>query len=244
VTAWVERPRGDLPFDEAWFRSGVRQRSAALWRGVEAQHLIATMKLVDNAAEQVLLEELLEQSKPAVAADLKARHYLIFTPFRYRPAHASRFRPAHAAGLWYGAEDIMTACAEVAYWKWRFLVDSAAFASSALHTQHTFFQAEVAGSCINLTTRPWSLFGPLWRHPTDYSTCQLLAAGASTRAVSWIRYASVRHPRGACAAVLDPAALSIKPGFAQQTWACKTTHDSVFLQHESTTYNFEATGWT
>ena len=57
------------PFDEAWFRSGVRLRAEALWRGVEAQHVIATMKLVDNADEQQLLEELLETSKPAPPRD-------------------------------------------------------------------------------------------------------------------------------------------------------------------------------
>lgn len=227
-------------FDAAWFRSGVRPRNASLWRGVEAQHIIATMKLVDNAAEQHLLEELLEASKPAAPP---AAHYLIFTPFRYRPTHPSRFRPARSAGLWYGAEDLQTACAEVAYWKWRFLADSAALGDGALHTQHTFFQAEVAGRCVNLTTRPWNAWAERWQHASDYSACHALAAAAREHQVAWIRYASARKPRGICAAVLTPRCLSLKPGFAQQTWACKTTRAAVFLQHGGATYDFDASQW-
>jgi hypothetical protein len=227
-------------YHAAWFRSGVRTRGTSLWRGVEAQHIIATMKLVDNAAEQLLLEELLEASKPAAPA---ASHYLIFTPFRYRPSHPSRFRPAKSPGLWYGAEELETACAEVGYWKWRFLMDSAALAEAALHTQHTFFQAEVAGRCVNLTARPWNESAERWQHGSDYSACHQLAAAAREHQVAWIRYASARKVKGICAAVLTPDCLSLKPGFPQQTWACKTTRGAVFLQHGGTTYNFDATGW-
>ena len=235
---------GESPFDEAWFRSGVRLRSEALWRGVEAQHVIASMKLVDNAAEQQLLEELLETSKPAPPRTAQPLHYLIFTPFRYRPAHPSRFRPAHSPGLWYGAAELETACAEVAYWKWRFLMDSDALADQALHTQHTFFQAEIAGRCINLLARPWNASGERWQHPTDYGACQQLAAAARNHEVAWIRYASARRARGICGVALMPASLSLKPGFAQQTWACKSTRTNVFLQHDDTTHSFDALGWS
>jgi len=231
------------PFDEAWFRSGVRLRTEALWRGVEAQHVIASMKLVDNADEQQLLEEMLETSKPAPPRTAHPLHYLIFTPFRYRPSHPSRFRPAHSPGMWYGAVELETACAEVAYWKWRFLMDSEALADQALHTQHTFFQAEVSGRCINLGTRPWSASAPRWQHPTDYSACHRLAAAARLHEVAWIRYASARRQRGVCGVALVPTSLSLKPGFPQQTWACKSTRVSVFLQHDDMTHSFDALSW-
>jgi len=233
----------ELPFDEAWFRSGVRTRAEALWRGVEAQHVIASMKLVNNAGEQQLLEEMLESSKPVPPAGAQSLHYLIFTPFRYRPPHPSRFRPAHTPGLWYGAVELETACAEVAYWKWRFLMDSEALVDKALHTQHTFFQAEVTGRCINLSARPWSAAAAAWQHPTDCSACHELAAAARRHEVAWIRYASARRQRGACGVALVPASLSLKPGFSQQTWACKSTRSSVFLQHDSQTYSFDALDW-
>ena len=99
----------------AWFESGIARQSMSAWRGVEAQHVVSTMRLVDTADEQIELERLLERSKPAKPAMAQAKHYLLFTPFRYRAVHESRFRRAHALGLWYGAETLEAACAEVAY---------------------------------------------------------------------------------------------------------------------------------
>ena len=61
-----------------------------LWRGVEAQHRVATMRLVDDLQEQALLEQLLEDSKPTLPAEAKGSHYLLFTPFRYAPDWPSR----------------------------------------------------------------------------------------------------------------------------------------------------------
>jgi RES domain len=231
------------PFDPAWFERGVRSRAAPLWRGVEAQHIVASMRLVDSAAEQQVLEELLETSKPALPAGAEGQHYLLATPFRYRPRHESRFRPAGSAGLWYGAEELETACAEVAYWKWRFLTDSAVLATQALHTQHTFFQAQVSGRCVDLMAAPWSKSAAAWTHKTDYRACQHLAGAAREHAVAWVRYASARNRPGRCGAVLVPAALSLKPGFVQQTWACKTSRETVYLRHDDGVYSFEAADW-
>ena len=232
------------PFDAAWFTAGVQPRRAALWRGVEAQHVVSTMRLVDSAADQQVLEQLIEGSKPPLPASAEGRHYLLATPFRYRPPHESRFRRAATPGLWYGAETLRTACAEVGYWRWRFLRDSQAFdGDAALHTQHTFYKAQVAGNAIDLTKPPWNASAALWRHPSRYDTCQRLAAAAAEYAVAWIRYASAREPRGFCGAVLTPAALALKPGFAQQTWACKTTHDSVWLCHDDNAFSFDAADW-
>jgi len=76
---------------------------------VEAQHLVATMRLVDTAAEQEVLERMLEGSKPPVPEEARRLDYLLNTPFRYVSPHASRFRPAGQPGVWYGAERIETA---------------------------------------------------------------------------------------------------------------------------------------
>ena len=71
-----------------WWRS-VAQRSAVGWRGVEAQHIIATLRLVDSPAEQQALEQWLEESKPPLPPDVAPRqHYLLTTPFRYRSLDA------------------------------------------------------------------------------------------------------------------------------------------------------------
>jgi hypothetical protein len=231
------------PLHADWFDSGVAPRDAALWRGVEAQHLVATMKLVDTAPEQHLLEDLLEASKPALPAQSAGRHYLIATPFRYRPQHESRFRPAGSPGLWYGAEALEVACAEVAYWKWRFLRDSDALRHQALHTQHTFFEARISGACVDLTAPPWVASARAWTHPTRYADCQALAQAARERDVAWIRYSSARSKPGVCGVALTAQALALEPGFAQQTWNCKTTLANVYLRHAQQSFSFDAARW-
>ena len=229
----------------AWFESGVRVRRAALWRGVEAQHVVATMRLVDSLDEQRVLEDLIESSKPPLPPDATGKHYLLFTPFRYRAPIASRFRRPADPGVWYGAEELETACAEVAYWKWRFLTDSDALAKEALHTQHTFFKAQAVGRCVDLTLTPWNAAARVWRHKSDYSGCQDFADEARRREVAWIRYASARATNGICGAVLKLGALSLQDAFEQQTWACKTTRGGAFLQHTGTRdkYEFAASDW-
>ena len=90
------------------------------------------MKLVDSLAEQEELESILEASKPAAPATAR-QHYLLSTPFRYPSPHPSRFRPAGALGVWYGAESVETACTELAYWRWRFLMDSEGLSDKRAH---------------------------------------------------------------------------------------------------------------
>src|SRR5690606_29208472 len=91
------------------------------WRVVEAQHRVSTRKLVDSAAEQAVLEELIEGSKPPIPADGRL-HHLLATPFGYpRLRHGSRFRTRHERGIWYGSESRRTAFAEVAYYRLLFL---------------------------------------------------------------------------------------------------------------------------
>ncbi len=193
------------------------------WRAVEAQHMVATMRLVDSLQEQRVLEELLEGSKPPVPVQAQAKHFLLTTPFRYRPKHGSRFRRPDAAGVWYSAASIRTACAEVAYWRWRFLMDSDGLRSSELLTEHTIFNAEVNGRALDLQMEPWLQSASTWMAPDDYSATQDLAAQARQQGVQWISYASVRDIGGRCAVVFDPDALDQLDLASQQTWHCRTT---------------------
>lgn len=215
----------------SWLKTSVSNRGMSAWRGVEAQHVVSTMRLVDTLDEQAELERILERSKPALPAGSAPVHFLLSTPFRYRPAHASRFRKAGTLGIWYGAGKLRTACAEVAYWRWRFLMDSAALVQQALLTEHTFFEARVHGDSVDLTQPPWSASTPQWTHLSDYSQTQALAEAARDEQVQWIRYASVRDPEGECAAVLDMAALLLAEPMPQQTWHCKTTRSAVLMVH-------------
>jgi hypothetical protein len=217
---------------EDWFATAA-ERSALAWRGVEAQHIVATMRLVDTLDEQAVLEQLLEASKPALQTAEKPRHYLLNTPFRYRSPSASRFRRAGAAGVWYGAETLQAAAAEVAHWRWRFLSASDGLRDQELLTEHTFFQAQVQGTAIDLSEMPWLQRRAEWTHDIDYSAPQTLAKAARERSVQWIRYESARHPERRCSAVFDVEALQLPVPPVQQTWHCKATLHNVLMVHGS-----------
>lgn len=221
-----------MGWDEVWFEGSGQELALLAWRGVEAQHVVSTMRLVDTPDEQDLLERLLELSKPALPPTHRPKHYLLTTPFRYSPAHASRFRPAHAKGQWYGAQTIETACAEVAYWRYRFILDSAGLANEALLTEHTFFQGAIAGLAIDLTAPPWDESRSVWTRGDDYAGTHAVAAEAQRRGVQWLVYESVRAPGQRCAVVFDPDCLSEPPAgldATMQTWHCKATGTSVMF---------------
>lgn len=221
-------------WNSTWFDAGIAGMSMLAWRGVEAQHIVSTMRLVDTADEQGVLETLLERSKPPLPPMKAPKHYLLSTPFRYRPPHPSRFRPAGTLGLWYGAEELYAACAEVAYWRHRFILDSTALLKTELLTEHTFFQAKVEGTAIDLISPPWNAAKPAWTHGSDYSATHAVAEAARDRGVQWICYESVRAPGHRCAAVLDVESLEmVANGTTQQTWHCKATRESVMMVHET-----------
>jgi hypothetical protein len=222
------------PWGPEWF-GHARPARRKLWRGVEAQHRVATMRLVDNLAEQELLEQLIEGSKPALPPEARGLHYLISTPFRYTSPHPSRFRPANEPGIWYGAAEPETVAAELAYWRWKFLVESDGLRDAQLVTEHTFFQAQFRGVELDLMIAPWVGLRNLWRDGDDYTACHRLAREIRelpSPAIAAIRYESARREGGACEAVLVARSLSLPSLHLQQTWVCKTTRDLVMLTHE------------
>ena len=204
----------------------------ALWRAVEAQHRVATSRLVDTLQEQALLEQLLDDAKP-VAPD-SPRHYLLTTPFRYPPPHpgGSRFRSATDLGVFYGADERRTACAELGFWRWRFLLDSPALPRLEPLPQ-TLFQAPVDAPAVDLTAPPLVRDAALWRSPTNYAHCQQFAPVARAAGAGLIRYASVRDPeRGMCGAVLSPTGFTSGP-LVEQSWLLGVTRERVQWQRDS-----------
>ncbi|MDB5957736.1 RES family NAD+ phosphorylase [Ramlibacter sp.] len=229
-----------MPWQDDWLAQ-VQSRKRVLWRGVEAQHRVATMRLVDDLDEQLLLEQLLEDSKPALPPRSASAHYLLATPFRYVSAWPSRFRRPDEPGAWYGADEPATVAAEVAYWRWRFHMDSDGLREQPVLTELTFFQAKFSGSELDLTQPPWSGQREQWRDPDDYASCHALAAHVRSLQppVQAIRYESARAEGGMCEVVFDVHALAIpKPG-VQQTWTCKTTAERVLLSHDAQRLQFD-----
>ncbi|HEV2444044.1 MAG TPA: RES family NAD+ phosphorylase [Steroidobacteraceae bacterium] len=207
-----------------WTPHAVASESKAceltLWRAVEAQHVVATRALVDTLAEQEILEGVLEASKPRVPPPCAGFDYLLYTPFRYPPpSWGSRFRSYDDPGVWYGAEAVRTSCAELGYWRWRFVMDSHGLTRLDA-VPHTVFQAVARGKAVDLREKPFVRDEKMWANPDSYDACHALARAARTAEIQIIRYASVRDPvHGSCGAVLDCRAFSGTGGVRQrQSW--------------------------
>ncbi len=224
--------------------SKAARAAARLWRAVEAQHVASTRRLVDNLDEQRALEEVLDAAKPPVPAAAARLHYLLYTPFRYPAPVGSRFRAPTDPGVFYGAESVRTACAEVGYWRWRFLRDSPALAMLGPAPQ-TLFQASVRALAVDLEQKPYSRDAKLWRHPDDYTATQAFGRAAREAGVGLVRYASVRDPRpGRCGAVLDPGAFSTpRPSAPTETWLLTVTQDYAVWQRDRDAWEFDLRRW-
>jgi hypothetical protein len=210
----------------------------AAWRAVEAQHVASTRRLVDSLAEQRVLEELLDATKPAVPAEAARLHYLLATPFRYASLYPSRFRTPADPGVFYGAEERRTACAEVGFWRWRFLTDSAGLESLGPSPQ-TLFQVKLKARAVDLRRKPFVRDQAKWRHPSDYAVTQAFARAARAAPAAIVRYESVRDPeRGGCVAVLEPAAFAKRDPVAQQTWHLTVTRSASAWQRDGEAFEF------
>lgn len=231
---------GSPPWGEDWFGTAAHA-GRELWRGVEAQHRVATMRLVDSLQDLELLEQLLESSKPPLPRESRGLHYLLATPFRYTAPWPSRFRWPHEPGAWYGADEPRTVAAELAYWRWRFLLDSDGLVQEQLVTEYTFLQARFAGQELDLTMPPWASRRHLWRDPQDYTACHRLAhrvRGDARLSIAALRYESARREFAACEVVFSAVNLTLAAPNAQQTWVCKTTRDLVLFTREREALEF------
>ncbi len=219
-----------------WLRDAVTPLvEPMVWRGVETQYASSSLQLVDSHAEHDVLELLLETSKPPLPPEARGKHFLLATPFRYTPGHPSRFRAAGHLGIWYGARELEGACAEVAYWRMRFILDSVGLLQRKITTHHTFFAARIEGTCIDLTAPPWNALESAWKSPNDYTPTQRVAEAAEAEGIKVIQYASVRAPGCTCFAVLTPQALHEPVGGLDPTrakWTCTATRERVLMAED------------
>jgi hypothetical protein len=220
--------------------SEARGYARELWRAVEAQHTASTMRLVDALEEQTLLEGVLEESKPPVPSAARPLHYLLATPFRYRPPVGSRFRAPFDGGVWYGAEALRTALAEKSYWRLRFLLDSPG-TPDLKPVPHTVFRARVASArALDLTAEPLVAGRAAWTARASYAATQALATAARAADIDIIRYESVRDPEhAACAAVLAPGAFGRGKPRSAETWFIAASRERVRCAREQG----EAAAW-
>lgn len=173
--------------------------------------------------DQALLENILDEAKPRLPAETDGLHWLLPTPFRYWPLPGgSRFRRRTDPGVFYGAEDRETACAECGYWRLRFWLDSEGLSGRSKTVELTLFEFHAATeSALDLSQPPLASDRESWTHPSDYTATQHLAEQAREAGIRAIRYESVRKPGGFCVAMLTPQVFkAVREPYRnnQQTW--------------------------
>ncbi|MBX6323498.1 MAG: RES family NAD+ phosphorylase [Rhodospirillaceae bacterium] len=203
--------------------SEARRYKGRGWRLVEAQHRVSTLKLVDTLAEQAVLEQLIEETKPVVPPECRHLDYLLSTPFRYGAPYprGSRFRRAsHTPGVFYASEQTRTAVAEIAFHRLLFFAESPDTPWPDAAAEYTAFAVALATDrAIDLTAPPLEADRALWTSPADYAPCQALAEAARTTDIALIRYESVRDPEhGANLAVLTCKTFARPKPVDHRTW--------------------------
>ncbi|MDQ8023519.1 MAG: RES family NAD+ phosphorylase [Moraxellaceae bacterium] len=219
------------------------------WRLVESQEQIATNRLVANLAEQALLEQMLETSKPRAPADTARLHYLLATPFRYPPLPwGSRFGGRSQPGLFYASRGVGTVLAESAYYRLLFLAGMSVAPQGALTTQHTLFSMTIRSEKgLRLQASPFDAHLTSLTDPGDYRASRALGSAMREAGIEAFEFVSARDPeRGLNIALFTPLALSHdRPDLTQQ-WLCETTAATVRFYHQpsASLWQFDAVHFT
>jgi RES domain len=196
--------------------------ASEVWRLVEAQHRVSTLKLVDTLEEQSLLESLIEEAKPNLPPECQGLHYLLAAPFRYGAIYpdGSRFRRAgRTLGVYYASEEVETAVSEMVFYRLLFFAESPATPFPDDATDFNAFSVRIKSDrAYDITNSADAAL----RHLTDYSACQNIAMKAREAQVDIIRYASVRRPgRHANVAVLSAKTFADRSPKQWRTWRIK-----------------------
>lgn len=206
--------------------------SGVLHRMVESQAMIATQSLVDSLTEQMVLEEMLEKSKPPKKTLRPTLHFLLFTPFRYPPLHhGSRFGRRTQPSLFYGSKDVVTALYEVAYYRFMFLHGMSVWPDKPIMTKHRLFGASFT------TTRGMQLEKPPFLNhqkeltqPSDYSATQSLGSAMRDAGIEVFTFLSARSTQGgANVALFNDHALDKNEPVYQAEWLSELRSDTVLF---------------
>ena len=180
-------------------RSSATKLSGKCWRVVEAQHQVSTTKITDTLAEQEILENILEETKPPIPRECEHLNFLLLTPFRYsaRNPYGSRFRKPNAAnGVFYAAEHPFTAMAEAAFRRTLFYAESPATPWPSNPGEYTAFACALKSARVTDVTRKPYLEDKGLYYLSDYSASQVFADAVRSLGFEIIRYKSVRDPEG------------------------------------------------
>lgn len=199
-------------------------------RLVESQEQVATNALVRTLAEQALLENLLETSKPPLDSGALHLHYLLATPFRYPPLPwGSRFGSRFEPSLFYAARSVDTVLAESAFYRCVFWSGMASPPPAPLETLHTLFAVDIATTRgLRLHAPPFEEFQRALADPCHYGATQALGSAMREAGIAAFEYVSARDPqRGHNVALFTPRAFARPAPASLDEWLCETQADRV-----------------
>lgn len=239
---WAALVGEALALDEAPEIAGI------LWRIVESQSQVVTRDLVDSLEEQVVLEELLESSKPPRPPGTARLHYLLATPFRYPPLKwGSRFGARHESSIFYGSQTIPTALAEAAYYRFLFWAGMAEPPPAGkLTTQHDVFSARyLARPGLRLQEAPFLGQSRHLTRPDRYAATQALGSAMRKRHIPGFEFTSARAAAGGInVGLFEPGALVSRRPLSLQRWICEVTPDQVLFSGESSLLRYPLADFT
>lgn len=122
----------------------------------------------------------------------------IMAAFTHLNPEGSRFSDG-SYGVWYCAQALETALAEVRYHQERFLRRTN---EGPMHVEMRLYLADVGGRLVDVRTQAEL------HSPADYRPSQQVGVRAQAEGCDGILYRSVRHDGGLCAAVFRPRVLS------------------------------------
>jgi hypothetical protein len=210
-----------------------------LYRMVENQEEIATTLITSNPAEQSILEELLEQSKPIQSNELSQRHYLIKTPFRYPPLrHGSRFGAPWEPSLFYGATKKQTVLAEVAYYRFRFLADmenAEALTRHNIQSNHSVFYISAhSNKAIQLTHSPFVEYRDEISATDSFTVSQKLGKSMREDGIELFSFYSARLADAVNGAAFVHSAIKSSQPKDIEHWQCLTQLQRVVFHNAET----------
>jgi hypothetical protein len=204
--------------------------SGSILRLVESQEQVATNMLVRTLAEQALLEDLIEASKPRHPGPATGLHYLLATPFRYPPLPwGSRFGRRFEPSLFYAGRAIETVLAESAYYRFVFWSGMAAPPPAPLDTRHTLFSVSIGTTRgLQLQHAPFDEHAAALLDRRYYGATQALGSAMRTAGIEAFEYRSARDPQqGLNVALFTPGALGASKPDILDEWLCQTTAERV-----------------
>ena len=218
-----------MDLSELDLRARARRLSGRYRRVVEAQFRNSTRKLVDSDEEQAALEELLDaRAKLPVPAGFEGLHYLLSTPFRHPPLrHGSRFGTRRERGILYGARELPTAFAEVAYYRLLFLEGSSAPLAPLLVELTAFSFGIAAARALDLSREPFRRFEDRLSSKVSYAESQKLGAAMRGQGIEACLYVSARaEGRALNLAVFENVFRPARPS-GEQRWSCFASRERV-----------------